>query len=122
MPQLKERYEDEMKPYLDHGIHVMVSQNKHGELTVGDSHEYGNTLDPFDKAYVNEMIRDYLKQFVLFSNWKLVETWHGIYPKMTNGKTDVFLNPLPGVYILNGLDGLGMTMSFGFAEEVLDTI
>ena len=122
LPKLKERYEKEMKPYLDHGIHVMVSQNKTGELTVGDSHEYAGTFDPFDKAFINEMIIAYLKQFTLCGTWQLCQTWHGIYPKMTNEKTDVFLNPLPGVYLINGLDGLGMTMSFGFAEEVVNTI
>lgn len=122
LEKLKERYENEMKTYLDHGIHVMVSQNKMGELTVGDSHELANTFDPFDKVYINEMIISYLKQFALCGDWQLTQTWHGIYPKMTNGKTDVFLKPLPGVYIINGLDGLGMTMSFGFAEEVISTI
>lgn len=119
---LKERYEKDMKPYLDHGIHVMVSQNKMCELTVGDSHEYGNTFDPFDKTYVNDMIIDYLKQFAVCDSWQLSQTWHGIYPKMTNGQTDIFLNPLPGVYIINGMDGLGMTMSYGYAEEVVSTI
>lgn len=120
--KLRERYEHEMKAYLDCGIHVMVSQNETGEFTVGDSHEYANTFDPFDKAFINEMITEYLKQFVRCENWQPVQTWHGIYPKMTNGKSGVFLNPLPGVYIVNGLGGAGMTMSFGFAEECINTL
>lgn len=122
LQKLKERYQREMKRYLDNGIHVMVSQNGSGEFTVGDSHEYALTFDPFDRAEINEMIMSYLKQFVRCDTWQLAQTWHGIYPKMTNGDTDVFLNPLPGVYIVNGLGGAGMTMSFGFAEEVVDTI
>jgi hypothetical protein len=46
----------------------------------------------------------------------------GIYPKMTNGKMDVFLQVEEVVYIINGLGGAGMTLSFGFAEEVVETI
>jgi FAD dependent oxidoreductase TIGR03364 len=122
LEKLKKRYENEMKQYLDYGIHVMVSQNGSGEFTVGDSHEYANTFDPFDKAFINEMIMDYLKTFAICNNWQLVQSWHGIYPKMINGDTDVFLNPLPGVYIINGLGGAGMTMSFGFAEECINSI
>ncbi|MCA6450032.1 MAG: TIGR03364 family FAD-dependent oxidoreductase [Chitinophagaceae bacterium] len=117
LPALKKRYETEMAEYLKWGIHVMVSQNSSGELTVGDSHEYGHTLDPFDRAEVNRLIMDYLERFMITEDWKLVQSWNGVYPKMTNGQTEVFLNPEPGVYILNGLGGAGMTLSFGLAEE-----
>jgi len=117
LSKLKERYEAEMSEYLQWGIHVMVSQNDKLELTVGDSHEYGLTFDPFDKVFINEMVLKYLKQFAVTDDWKLTQSWHGIYPKMTNGATDVFLQPDEGVYILNGIGGAGMTLSFGFAEE-----
>jgi len=116
---LRQRYEKELPDYLDWGIHVMVAQNTAGELTVGDSHEYGMTLDPFDKEFINQMILEYLKKFADFPSWHVTQTWNGIYPKLTNGETDLFFSPEPGVYILNGLSGAGMTMSFGLAEEVI---
>lgn len=117
---LQSRYEQEMSEYLDWGIHVMVSQNGKGELTIGDSHEYGINLDPFDKEFINKLILDYLKQFASFRNWNLLESWNGVYAKLTDGATEIFLSPEPGVYILNGLGGAGMTLGFGLAEEVVE--
>lgn len=117
---LQKRYEQEMREYLDWGIHVMVSQNGKGELTIGDSHEYGINPDPFDKESINKLILDYLKQFASFKNWNLLESWNGVYAKLTDGATEIFLSPEPGVYILNGLGGSGMTLSFGLAEEVVE--
>jgi FAD dependent oxidoreductase TIGR03364 len=119
LPQLKELFEAEMSDYLDWGIHVMVSQNGRGELTIGDSHQYGNTNDPFDKTFINDMILNYLKKFSQFKNWQVIETWNGVYPKLTNGDTDLFFSPEADVYVLNGLGGAGMTLSFGLAEEVV---
>ena len=119
---LKKRYQEEMSQYLDLGIHVMVAQNGKGELTIGDSHEYGLTFAPFDEAHINRLIITYLKTFACIDDWNLIQSWHGIYPKMTNGTTDVFLKAEEGVYIINGLGGAGMTLSFGFAEEVADII
>lgn len=122
LEQLYERYRIEMSEYLKWGIHVMVSQNGKGELTIGDSHEYASTFEPFDKQFINQMILKYLKQFAVFKDWSVVETWNGIYPKLTNGESDIFLSPAPGIYILNGLGGAGMTMSFGLAEEIVGTL
>ena len=122
LPRLKARYEAEMSEHLKWGIHVMVSQNDKLELIVGDSHEYGLTFDPFDKVFINEMVLKYLKQFAVTDDWEMTASWHGIYPKMTNGATDVFLQPDEGVYILNGIGGAGMTLSFGYAEEVIGSL
>ena len=68
----------EMKEYIDWGIHVMVSQNGKGELTIGDSHEYGLTHDPFDKEFINRMILDYLRKFAQFKDWSFDRNleWH----------------------------------------------
>jgi FAD dependent oxidoreductase TIGR03364 len=120
--ELKEKFENEMSEYLEWGIHVMVSQNGKGELTIGDSHEYGLTHDPFDKTHINDLILGYLKGFARFKEWKVKETWNGIYPKLTNGDTELFFSPEPAVYVLNGLGGAGMTLSFGLAEEITGSL
>ena len=117
--KLRNHYHETMPDYIKWGIHVMVSQNGESELTVGDSHEYGLVHDPFDKQFINTLIVDYLKTFAQFKNWDLQQSWNGIYPKKTDGKTDFVYSPEEGVTIANGLGGAGMTLSFGFAEEVV---
>ena len=117
LPALRKRYEEQYADYLEWGIHVMVSQNGGGELTIGDSHEYGLVHDPFDKEFINNLITAYLRTFANFKDWKLLQSWHGIYPKMTNGETELIIEPTPGVTIINGLGGNGMTLSFGLCEE-----
>ncbi len=121
LPALKQRYQIEFADYLKWGIHVMVSQNGSGELTIGDSHEYGLVHDPFDKVFINEMIIDYLKTFASFKNWNLIQSWNGIYPKMMDGRTELVLNPEEGITIINALGGNGMTLSFGLCERLIAT-
>jgi FAD dependent oxidoreductase TIGR03364 len=118
LPSLKSRIESETPHFCKWHIHVMMSQNGLGELIIGDSHEYGMTLDPFDRNFINEYVLDYLQGFAKVPNLEIAETWHGIYAKLP-GKTEFIAHPQPGVTIVNGLSGAGMTLSFGLAEENL---
>lgn len=118
LPALKTRIETETPHFPRWGIHVMMSQNASGELILGDSHEYGLTLDPFDRMEVNQYVLDYLKQFAQVLSFELAETWHGIYAKLP-GKTELILEPEPSVTVVNALGGAGMTLSFGLAEAVM---
>jgi FAD dependent oxidoreductase TIGR03364 len=120
LPVLRKRYEEQYAEYLKWGIHVMVSQNGNGELTIGDSHEYGLVHDPFDKEFINDMITSYLQTFATFKDWKLLQSWHGIYPKMMNGATELIADIAPGVTVINGIGGNGMTLSFGLCEEYIE--
>jgi glycine/D-amino acid oxidase-like deaminating enzyme len=119
LPALRKRYEEQYAEYLKWGIHVMVSQNGSGELTIGDSHEYGLVHDPFDKGFVNKLITDYLQTFANLRDWQLLQSWHGIYPKMTEGQSELITEAEPGVTIINGLGGNGMTLSFGLCEQFI---
>lgn len=119
---LRQRCEATLPEYLHWGIHVMASQNHAGELVLGDSHEYGDTHDPFIRESVNNLIMDYLRRFVSAPTLEIAERWVGIYPKMMDGRTEFVHTPEPGVWIVNGLGGNGMTLSFGLAQEVWSCI
>lgn len=119
LPKLIQSFQHQFPDHLRWGIHVMVSQHQSGQLTVGDSHEYGPTHDPFDRQFINQLILQYLGRFARFANEQVIETWNGIYPKLTNGETEWIGHPESGVTILNGVGGAGMTLSFGLAEEVV---
>ena len=119
LPLLRALYQEQSPELLQWGIHVMVSQNGSGELVIGDSHEYGLDLSPFDQQYLNDLIVDFLKRFAQFKDWRVGSAWHGVYPKMTNGATE-FIHAVDDVTtIVNGVGGAGMTLSFGLAEEVV---
>lgn len=123
-PSLKkvdERYNNELKDFKTHGVHVLLSQNNYGELIIGDSHHYGETHEPFDREDINQVILKYLKTFVNINDFQITERWHGIYPKLA-GKLNLVVEPEPNVTVVNGLGGAGMTLSFGLAEKVIQNI
>ena len=104
--------------FQEWGIHVMVSQNGKGELIIGDSHEYGSVHDPFIREDINQYILKYLKGITRFRHKiEVFERWYGIYTK-NPGKPCFIHTPYPGVKVITGLSGAGMTLSFGLAEEI----
>lgn len=116
--KLQERYNRELPEYVKWGIHVMISQNGSGEITIGDSHEYGLVHDPFDRDEINQLIIRYLHSFTQLQDLEIAQTWNGIYPKL-KGQTEFIASPENNVHIINGLSGAGMTLSFGLAEETV---
>jgi FAD dependent oxidoreductase TIGR03364 len=98
------------------GIHVMASQNHLGQVVLGDSHQYGDEVEPFDTCDIDEYIMKELVKILYLPTWQLQARWHGVYAKYTDGL--VFEQVVaPGVVVFTGLGGNGMTLSFGLAED-----
>ena len=121
LSKLQERYHREFPDYIKWGIHVMISQNGLSEITIGDSHEYGLVHDPFDRDEINQLIIHYLHSFTQIQDLEIAQTWNGVYAKL-KGKTEFVSASESGVHIINGLSGAGMTLSFGLAEEVVNSL
>lgn len=119
LENLKRRIADET-PELDrYGIHVMASQNNHGDVILGDSHEYDDPISPFNKSAIDELMLAELRKLIQLPDWNIAERWSGIYAKHPD-KTWLEADPLPGVKVTTATGGAGMTMSFGLADELWD--
>jgi FAD dependent oxidoreductase TIGR03364 len=117
---VKERIARESPEFDRFGIHVMASQNGHGEVVIGDSHEYDlENAEPFAKEQIDRFILDYLRTFLDIPGLQIAERWHGIYVKHAS-ESYLIAQPEPGVTLVNGVGGNGMTLSFGLAEQVVE--
>lgn len=118
---LKDRIAAETPELDEWGIHVMVSETARGELTIGDSHQYGLTIDIFDNLAVSRLILDYAKTYLRVPTLEIAEQWHGVYAKHPQHPFLVRA-PAKGVRVVTVTSGIGMTISFGLAEETLQEL
>ena len=100
------------------GIHVMVSQTAKNELTIGDSHEYGMAVNIFDNPEINRLILEYARRYLRVPRLEIAEQWHGVYAKHPE-KPYLRVAPIEGVRVVTVTSGIGMTISFGLAEQTL---
>jgi FAD dependent oxidoreductase TIGR03364 len=118
---LKERIATETPEYDRWGIHGLVSQTTQGELTLGDSHEYGLAVDIFNKDEIDQLMLRYISTFLDAPDLSIAERWYGVYAKHPE-KPYLTLEPAPGVRIVTSPGGAGMTLSFGIAERTIEAM
>jgi FAD dependent oxidoreductase TIGR03364 len=118
LPALRRRIAEETPEYDRFAIHTMVSQSSSGELTLGDSHEYGLVPSLFNREEIDALILRHLETFVRVPDLSIAERWNGVYAKHFN-KPYVRFHPEDSVEVVTGLGGAGMTLSFGVAAETL---
>jgi len=118
LPALQQRIAAETPEYDRWGIHVLVSQTAGRELTIGDSHEYGAAIDPFDRAEIDDLILRYARGFLQAPALEIAQHWHGVYAKHPD-KPFLRFSPAPNVHVVTATGGAGMTLSFGVAEDTV---
>jgi FAD dependent oxidoreductase TIGR03364 len=121
LASLKERIASETPEYDRWGIHGLVSQTTQGELTLGDSHEYGLAVDIFNKDEIDHLMLRYISTFLDAPDLSIAERWFGVYAKHPE-RPYLTLEPAPGVRIVTSPGGAGMTLSFGIAERTIEAM
>ncbi|QDU75925.1 Monomeric sarcosine oxidase [Bremerella volcania] len=115
---VKQRFAED-SPQLDrYGIHVMASQADNGGLILGDSHEYGDDIEPTDKAEIDALMLEELQKIMNVPNWNITRRWHGLYAKHPTQMCFV-CEVRPEVLVVNGFGGNGMTLSLAFSESII---
>jgi FAD dependent oxidoreductase TIGR03364 len=118
LPALVRRLDAELPDYGRFGIHVLVAQNAAGEVLLGDSHEYGDAIEPFDKPQLDDLVLAYLRTFVTIPDLAITARWHGVYVKHPT-ELYVTARPTPETLAVTGVGGAGMTLSFGLAQRLV---
>ena len=118
-PALRARLLEELPNHAKWGVHVIAAQHEDGSLVLGDSHEYGDDFAPEERADVEDLILEALRRFVRAPELRIAGRWHGIYLKSKVGQTQVVLHPRERVTMVTAMGGLGMTLSWGLAEQTV---
>jgi glycine/D-amino acid oxidase-like deaminating enzyme len=99
-----------------HRIQLLVAQRATGALTIGDTHAYE---EPYDFAVDEEPYEHLVARVESILGRRLPPVrrrWAGVYSQATDEQACVRLQPAPGVTIVTGLGGRGMTLSPAVAE------
>lgn len=118
--QLRARFARERPEFNRFGIHVLASQHGDGSIAIGDSH-----MPPEDDAYnlqeIDDLVLKYFHEMMHLPEPRIAQRWHGVYARFSDDRTEFIAEPEPGVRIVNGPGGAGMTLSFGLAQDNLQS-
>jgi FAD dependent oxidoreductase TIGR03364 len=120
LPALRSRLDAELPEHRARGIHVLVSQGDDGRLIVGDSHDYRAPFEPGLDALTERLILDQLATFFAPARGaRLLRRWSGCYAKRRGGASVFRAEPIPGVEVVTGVGGSGMTRSLALGEQTV---
>jgi FAD dependent oxidoreductase TIGR03364 len=119
-PAVRARLAAERPELLDADVNLMFTQLPGGDLTIGDTHHRTRTVDPFaDEALDALLLAETAR---LLGGHRLVvrHRWRGVY---ATAPDDLLVAaPVAGARVVAVTTGIGMTVAFGLAVEVLDDL
>lgn len=115
---LRVRLEAEQKDALDDGVHLIVVQSADGSLVVGDSHHYGETVDPFAADSIDRLILDEFDAVLDLPGRTVSERWIGTYASAPE-RLMLIDRPSDAVRIVIVTSGTGASTGFAIGEEVI---
>nr|WP_042194710.1 TIGR03364 family FAD-dependent oxidoreductase [Kibdelosporangium sp. MJ126-NF4]CTQ95942.1 putative secreted oxidoreductase [Kibdelosporangium sp. MJ126-NF4] len=119
LPEVRARIEREHDDLVRIGLNLMYTQRPDGSLTIGDTHTYHRTLDPFEDNELDTHVLSETARFLGVPGLTVREHWRGVYASAP--RPYLVASPADGVRVAAVTSGIGMTTAFGLAPDVLDT-
>ena len=99
------------------GMQLLLVQRAAGGLTIGDTHVYDEPFDFAVEEHLYDDLRNRAERLLGGPLPPVVRRWAGIYTGVTDDRIYYRSSPDPGVVVVTGPAGRGMTLSPAIAEE-----
>lgn len=116
--RVRERLDAQRPDLIAAGIHLIVTQLPGGDLIIGDTHAYGDTVSPFRDERLDRMLLGEAGRLLGVPSLEVRERWLGVYP-VAPGYPFLVQRPVPGVMVVEIVSGIGMTTALGLAARVM---
>ncbi len=103
-------------------LQLLIAQRAGGELTIGDTHEYDEPFDFAQEEAPYALLRARAEALLGRSLPPVARTWSGVYLERADGGICVREQVLPGVTLVTGAGGRGMTLAPAIAEATIDAL
>jgi FAD dependent oxidoreductase TIGR03364 len=114
---LRRHFESRSPFLMEQGIHLLLSPTPHGELIVGDSHQYDEDAPPFNSEAIDDALLALATQ-VLGCRLRVVERWQGVYGARGPAPFSVLpIDDQTTVAVMHS--GVGMTVGLAIGERTV---
>jgi len=117
---VRARLEREAPELLAADVNLMLTQRPDGDLTIGDTHHRGHSVDPFKDEAFDELLLAETGRLLGVDRLAVRRRWQGVYASAPG--EFLVAAPLERTRVVSVTSGIGMTTAFGLAPEVLDDL
>ena len=118
---LRARLVEQRPELIAAGVHLIVTQLPDGDLVLGDTHEYSETVSPFGDERLDELVLAEARRLLGAPGLRIRQRWHGVYPSAP-GDPFLIAQPSPGVAVVEIVSGIGMTTALGLAPLTFEIL
>lgn len=117
---VRARFERDHPELLAAGVNLMFTQRPDGTLTIGDTHHYGPSIDPFRPEELDALLLAATARLLGVERLRVRERWQGVYASAADDY--LVATPVEGARVVSITSGIGMTIALGLAPVVLDDL
>jgi D-hydroxyproline dehydrogenase subunit beta len=100
------------------GVHLIAVQSADGSLVLGDTHVYGETMDPFSDTGLDQLVLNEFAAVFPGVDYEVTERWIGTYAS-ADDRLVLIDTPDDDIRLVTVTSGTGASTAFAIGEEVI---